>query len=99
MNEFVLPAVCALLVILNLISFFLMAFDKHLAKAGKRRVPEKVLFISTICFGGLGGVLGMILCRHKTKHWYFKLFFPIFLIAQIAVLAFLYMSYNGNLNF
>ena len=85
MNEFVLPAVCVLLVILNFISFFLMAFDKHLAKAGKRRVPEKILFISTIFFGGLGGVLGMILCRHKTKHWYFVVGMPLILLAHVVV--------------
>lgn len=99
MNEYILPAICALLLILNLISFLLMAFDKHLAKSSNRRIPEKVLFLSTACFGGLGGVLGMLLCRHKTKHWYFKLFFPIFLIVQIAVLVVLYMLYNETLKF
>ena len=29
----------------------------------------------------------MLLCRHKTKHWYFKLFFPLMLAAQIALLV------------
>ena len=52
------------LVILNLVSFSLMAYDKHCAKAGKRRVSEKALFIAAACFGGLGGVLGMAVCRH-----------------------------------
>lgn len=80
-------AAAAVLVIANIVSFLLMAHDKNCAKKGKWRVPEATLFIATACFGGLGGVLGMQLLRHKTQHWYFKLFFPVFLILQIAILA------------
>ena len=84
------------LVFLNLLSFSLMAWDKRCAKKGKWRVPEKVLFLAAACFGGLGGVLGMTLCRHKTKHWYFKVFFPILLILQIIILFFVFRAaYSG----
>ena len=86
-----IPIIAAVLAVLNLISFCLMAYDKRLAKTGRRRVPEKTLFLAAACFGGLGGVLGMILCRHKTKHWYFRLFFPLFLIVQIGLFAAGYM--------
>ena len=78
--------VMIVLIALNLLSFGLMAYDKHCAKAGKWRIPEKTLFLAAACFGGLGGVLGMTLCRHKTKHWYFKVFFPVFLTVQIVLL-------------
>ena len=78
------------LVILNLVSFGLMGFDKHRAKAEKWRIPEKTLFIAAICFGALGGVLGMTVFHHKTRHWYFRLFFPVLLVLQIALLAFGY---------
>lgn len=44
------------------------------------------MFIAAACFGGLGGVLGMTVCRHKTKHWYFKVFFPLMLVVQIVLL-------------
>jgi uncharacterized membrane protein YsdA (DUF1294 family) len=81
------------LVLLNLGSFALMAYDKRCAQAGKRRVPEKTLFLATALFGGLGGVLGMILCRHKTKHWYFRLFFPLMLIAQAGLLVWGYLRF------
>lgn len=47
--------------------------------------------MATALFGGLGGCLGMYLLRHKTKHWYFALFFPLMLIAQIAILVLLYI--------
>ncbi len=78
------------LAVLNAVSFGLMAYDKSCAQTGKWRVPEKTLFLAAACFGGLGGVAGMFLCRHKTKHWYFRLFFPLMLAAQVALLLFCY---------
>ena len=87
MNPSILIPVVAVLAIMNIASFSLMAYDKRCAKAGKWRVPEKTLFLVTACFGGLGGVMGMQLLRHKTQHWYFAVFFPLFLALQIAALA------------
>ncbi len=83
--------VAAALLLLNGFSFGLMAYDKGCAKAGRRRVPEKTLFLAAACFGGLGGVLGMVLCRHKTRHWYFRVFFPVLMIVQAAVLVMAYI--------
>ena len=77
----------AFIVIMNIASFCLMGHDKRCARQGKWRVPEKRLFLVTACFGGLGGVLGMKVFRHKTQHWYFKFFFPVLLVLQIALLA------------
>ena len=85
-----LPIAAIILAVLNIVSFSLMAYDKRCAQTGKWRVPEKTLFLAAGLFGGLGGVLGMVLCRHKTQHWYFKVFFPLFLVVQIAVLILLY---------
>ncbi|MBR1408407.1 MAG: DUF1294 domain-containing protein [Clostridia bacterium] len=77
----------ALVAALNLICFALMGYDKDCAKKGKRRVPEKRLFLSAACFGAVGGVLGMQVFRHKTKHWTFSIFFPLLAAVQIALLA------------
>lgn len=77
----------AIIVILNIASFALMGRDKRCARHGKWRVPEKTLFLVTACFGGLGGVLGMKVFHHKTQHWYFKVFFHVLLIVQVALLA------------
>ncbi len=74
------------LFMMNLLSFSLMAHDKRCARQGRRRVPEKRLFLAAACFGALGGVLGIWLCRHKTRHWYFTLFFPLMLLLQAALL-------------
>ncbi len=73
------------LLLANGISFGLMWYDKRCARKGKWRVKERTLFIACACFGGIGGVLGMNLLRHKTKHWYFKLFFPLMMIVQIVL--------------
>jgi uncharacterized membrane protein YsdA (DUF1294 family) len=43
--------------------------------------------LTTACFGGLDGVLGMKVFHHKTQHWYFRVFFPVLLVLQIAILA------------
>ena len=77
----------AIIAIMNIAAFALMGHDKKCARQGKWRVPEKTLFLVTACFGGLGGVLGMKVFHHKTQHWYFRVFFPGFLIVQIALLA------------
>ena len=86
MNKTVWIAFGIFTAIMNLIAFALMAYDKRCAKGGKWRVPERRLFLFTACFGGLGGVLGMFLLRHTTKHWYFRLFFPLLLILQVGIL-------------
>ena len=80
-------AAAAVLAVMNVLAFCLMAYDKRCARKGKWRVPEKTLFLAAACFGALGGVLGMRLLRHKTKHWTFRLFFPLFLLIQIALLV------------
>ena len=83
----IILAALAVLAAMNVASLALMGHDKRCARQGKWRVPEKTLFLVTACFGGLGGVLGMKVFHHKTQHWYSKVFFPVLLIVQIALLA------------
>ena len=83
-------AVMAALLILNLVSFLLMRHDKRCAQKGRRRIPEKTLFLSAALFGAFGGTLAMFLFRHKTKHWYFRVFFPLLLIQQAGILGYLW---------
>ncbi len=80
--------ILAFVFIMSLISFFLMRYDKTCAKTGKRRVPEKTLFLVAALFGALGGTAGMLLFRHKTKHWYFRLFFPLMMIVQAVIVGY-----------
>ena len=83
----IILAAMAVVVVMNIVAFALMGHDKRCARQGKWRVPEKTLFLVTACFGVLGGVLGMKVFHHKTRHWYFKVVFPVLLIIQIAVIS------------
>ena len=73
----------------NLAAFALMGVDKGRARRGEWRVPERTLFLPAVLGGALGGVLGMRLFRHKTRHWYFRFGFPLLLIVQLAGLLWL----------
>lgn len=75
--------------VVNMLLLFMMGVDKSLAKSNSRRIPEKALFGFAILGGALGGTVGMFLFRHKTKHWYFKLFFPLLAVADIAGVLYL----------
>lgn len=74
------------LLVVNIIAFLMMGFDKHEAKKGNWRVSEKTLFMLVVLGGSIGGILGMFTFRHKTKKWYFRFGFPIILILQILVI-------------
>lgn len=86
-RQSIILVLMAVLIVMNLVSFALMGIDKRRAQRGAWRISEKALFLTTACFGGLGGVMGMRLFHHKTKHWYFRVFFPTMLAAQIVILA------------
>lgn len=82
------------ILIINVITFFMMWFDKHEAKIGDWRVPERTLFLLVLLGGGIGGIAGMYVFRHKTRKWYFKIGFPAILIMQIVLVIYLKNSYK-----
>ncbi len=73
------------LVVINLIGFALMGIDKRRAIRHQWRIPEKTLFLAALLGGSLGGILGMYTFRHKTRHWYFAVGFPVILVAQVVL--------------
>ena len=73
---------------MSVIGFALMGIDKSRAINHKWRIKEATLFLIALFGGGIGSTLGMFFFRHKTKHWYFRLFFPLFAAAQTALLFF-----------
>ena len=74
--------------VMSVIGFALMGIDKSRAINHKWRIKEATLFLIAFFGGGIGSTLGMFFFRHKTKHWYFRLFFPLFAAAQTALLFF-----------
>ena len=89
MKEYLLYALGIYLLFVNLWAFALMGIDKRRAKKDVWRVKEKTLFLPVLLGGGVGGILGMKMFRHKTKHWYFRFGFPAILILELAGVAFL----------
>ena len=61
--------------------------------AAVRRIPERTLFAWATLGGGIGATAGMLLFRHKTRHWYFRLFFP--LLAALQTAAALWLARMG----
>lgn len=77
------------LLLINLTAFALMGSDKRRARRRQRRIPERTLFLPVLAGGALGGTAGMLLFRHKTRHWYFRTLFPLLMLLQLAGLLLL----------
>ena len=70
---------------MNLLLFVLMGADKRAAIARRRRVPETTLLALAVLGGSLGGLLGMLLFRHKTRKPAFRIGLPLILIVQLLL--------------
>lgn len=75
--------------VMNIITFLLMGYDKHEAKVNQWRISEKALFLFCLLGGSIGGICGMYAFRHKTQKWYFKIGFPLILIIQIGIIIYM----------
>ena len=76
-----------ILTVMSAVLFLTMGADKSRAKSHCRRIPEARLFLLALLGGAVGGTLGMWVFRHKTRHWYFAVFFPLLAAIQLYVLA------------
>lgn len=83
------------LLVINVITFILFAWDKHVAANGNnygRRAPEARLLGLCLIGGSIGGLIAMHIVRHKTKKWYFVWGLPFFIALDIAAIVFAHMS-------
>mgnify|MGYP000654465107 CR=1 FL=1 len=78
------------LIILNLLSFSAMLYDKRIAGKGKRRVSEKRLFLFGVLGGSLGIYIAMRAFRHKMKHLSFTLGIPLLISVNIVSVVLIY---------
>ena len=76
-------------IVINVIAFITMWYDKRQAIKGNFRVSEKTLFILAIFLGGIGIYLGMYTFRHKTKHLKFTIGIPVVICINIATIIYL----------
>ena len=75
------------LLVWNLVAFILYGMDKAKAKRGSRRIPEKTLLWCAFLLGSLGGMAGMLVFRHKTRHTKFSILLPLSLMLTIAAVG------------
>jgi uncharacterized membrane protein YsdA (DUF1294 family) len=79
------------ILLINVIGFFTMWYDKRMARAGKYRVPESRIFLIAIAGGAFGVLLGMEIFRHKTKDLKFKVGIPVIIVLQVILFRYFYL--------
>lgn len=85
--------------LLNLILYIAMVIDKNRAIKNKWRIPEKTLFLLAALGGGLGGIIGMVTKRHKTKHLSFILVYGVTTVLHLVVGFLLLKTFAFNIKF
>lgn len=75
----------------NLALLCVMAWDKAAAIRDHRRVPETTLLALAVVGGSIGGILGMLLFRHKLRKPAFSVGFPAIFLCQAAVAWVIYL--------
>lgn len=78
------------LAVVNIIAYFITAWDKRRAVKDAWRISEKTLFTWALVGGSIGVFLAMKQFRHKTKKWYFKWGVPLLIVLQVVLLLWLY---------
>ena len=73
------------LIVINLMAFCAMWWDKRRAQKGEWRISEAGLFTLVLLGGGIGGIAGMYIFRHKTKKLRFTIGFPTILLTEIVL--------------
>lgn len=86
MEIFTIKNIIIYFIIINIITFLVMYIDKKKAKWGRWRIKEATLFELVILGGGIGGILGMKIFRHKTKKPKFYIGFPMITIIEIILI-------------
>ena len=77
------------LLLINIITFAIYAIDKRNAKTDSWRISERMLILFAVAGGSTGALLGMYICRHKTRKTKFKIGIPVIMIIQILSLYFI----------
>lgn len=73
------------LIAVNITEFLLFGMDKRRAIRGEWRVPESTLLSLAILGGAIGGIIGMRIFHHKTKHPKFYIGMPVVFIVEIII--------------
>lgn len=83
-------ALTVYVMLINAAALAVMGWDKGLAKAGARRIPERTLWTLAWLGGAPGAWAGMRLFHHKTRHDIFRLGFPLLALVEAALYLYLF---------
>ena len=90
----VLKIVIVVIAGINILAFVLWGIDKEKAKKGKWRISESLLLSLALFGGSLGALLGMLVFRHKTQKWQFKLGVPVCLMYQFGLVLMFWLLHS-----
>lgn len=90
----VLKIVIAVIAGINILAFVLWGIDKEKAKKGKWRISESLLLSLALFGGSFGALLGMLVFRHKTQKWQFKLGVPVCLMYQFGLVLMFWLLHS-----
>jgi uncharacterized membrane protein YsdA (DUF1294 family) len=76
------------LLLINLFTLIIWGYDKQMAKKNSQRISEKRLLLLVFFGGFLGGILGIVLFRHKIAKRIFLLKFTGVAVLQLVLLRF-----------
>ena len=79
--------------IINIVGFLSMGFDKYKAKHNMWRTPENTLLLSPLLLGSIGSYIGMHVFRHKTLHPKFKYGIPVIFIINIVCIYYIFQYF------
>ncbi len=74
------------LIVVNVITIILYAYDKRCARKASWRISEQSLLTATAIGGSFGAFLGMYIFRHKTKHKLFQIYVPVFMFVHMLLI-------------
>lgn len=77
-------AALGFVIIINIIGFMLIRIDKKRLLNKEPRIREVLLFLVAGLSGGIGEFLAMLIFKHKTYKWYFKVFMPLIMVLNIV---------------
>lgn len=83
--------IIGVLLLVNMTGLIIVGADKYKARKRLWRIPEKIFFIMSVLGGCPGVYLGLLLFRHKTRHWYFMWGIPAIFAVQAVALYYFYL--------
>lgn len=73
------------LILINLIAFIAYGVDKNKAKNKGWRISEFTLIFISIIGGGLGGLVAMVIFKHKLSKKSFYIGLPLIIVLNIII--------------